>query len=293
MDKDFTWNQVQPDEGLIWGSEKQGEIEQIKSRIAELKAEREQLVAQLGDDYSDERIGAAMLRAGDNGAMYQNLRGLRNNREMAMLNNAKNGESAKPTQEDVDKLLETYYATAASINPESKDEQKQRAYKLLGVYESKLMELKAKNPDLNLRDFVGNTGNNVTGNSDGAPKGGELNKFKYWLYENGNLTDSEIDAEAKKLASENKDYAEEIQQAADAAKKRSQTAYQEYTGNIAMKRTLIDNLYTIYQTTSDIEQKKKLSTAIQNLGGSIKSDGELKKPSAMSKDKWLKSRGGN
>ena len=112
MDKEFTWNKVEPDESLNkvepdeslqWkqGGSIEQDIESIKARIGELKDEREQLVAQLNDEYSDEKLAAQMMRAGDEGAMYKFLRGQQDNMKIQAADKAKEG---KPTQEQFDKM---------------------------------------------------------------------------------------------------------------------------------------------------------------------------------------------
>lgn len=282
MDREFTWNRVEPNETAAYGKSRQAEIDGIKSRIEALKAEREQLVAQLGDEYSDERLGAQMLRAGDEGAMYKFLRG---QQDQMKLNDAENAKNSKPTQEQFDKILETLQATAASIeDPKLDPRVKQRYGLMLENYRSQLNEMLAKNPSISMRNYNprGDEGGDL-----GGTGGGELWQLENKLGWSGNgMTDAEIDAEAAKLKNNPNVSSTEVNKIVEDAKKRNETAYQKYKDEVATKNAMMKSIYDAYTRTNDGDTKAALEALLGDFLD--KRTSNFKKKTALSKDKWIK-----
>jgi hypothetical protein len=282
MDREFTWNRVEPNETPSYGKSRQAEVDEIKSKIEALKAERAQLVAQLGDEYSDERLGAQMLRAGDEGAMYKFLRG---QQDQMKLNAAENAKNSKPTQEEFDKLLETLQATAASIeDPKLDPRVKERYGLMLGNYRSRLNEMLAKNPSLSMRNY--NPQGDEGGNAGGVG-GGELWQLENKLGWSGSgMTDAEIDAEAAKLKNKPNVSSTEVNKIVEDAKKRNETAYQKYVGEVERKNAEMKKIYDAYAKTTSAETRSTLETL---LGDYLdRRTNNFKKKKALTKDKWVK-----
>ena len=278
MDRDFTWN-AKPDVDamLAKAGNPMNEVNSIRARIDELKAERAQLVAQLGDEYGDERLGAQMLRAGDEGAMYKFLRGQKDARELQLADKAKEG---MPTQADVDKLLETLYATEASITPDIKGDQLTKTNNLLNLYRNQLGAMQQKNPSLDFRGYQGVGANTPAGNG-----GGELSQFQYDLFSN-NWSDDEIDAKVKALAAQFPDYLEDIRKAGAEAKNRSDTAYKKYVAEVESKNNDKKAIYDAYTRTHDGDTQRTLEALLGDYLDPKTRNFKKKKPS--SKDNWLK-----
>lgn len=287
MDKEFTWNRVEPDESLQWkqGGSIEQDIESIKARIGELKAEREQLVAQLEDEYSDEKLAAQMMRAGDEGAMYKFLRGQQDNMK---IQEADKDKKDKPTQEQFDKLLETLQATEAAIADPNVAPQVRNKYALMiENYQSQLNDMITKNPDIALRNYspVQTSGGNV-GN---VGEGGDLYDLKNKLgWEGATMTDDEIDDLAKELKKNPNVPADEVAKITDEAKKRNQTRYDEYSKEIDRKNATLAQLYSRWQSIYDPTTKSVLEGLIKDLGGGFKSGGELVKIKKKDKKDWIK-----
>lgn len=282
MDREFTWNRVEPNETAAYGKTRQAEVDEIKSKIEALKAERAQLVAQLGDEYSDERLGAQMLRAGDEGAMYKFLRG---QQDQMKLNAAENAKNNKPTQEQFDKVLETLQATAASIEDPKLDPRVKEKYSLmLENYRSQLNEMLAKNPSLSLRNYNQQGGE---GGNAGGVGGGELWQLENKLGWSGSgMTDAEIDAEAAKLKNNPNVNSTEVNKIVEDAKKRNETAYQKYVGEVERKNTEMKKIYDAYAKTQSSETRSTLETL---LGDYLdRRTNNFKKKKALTKDKWVK-----
>lgn len=304
MDREFTWNRVEPNEKLVYSQSRQAEIDDIKSRILSLKLEREQLVAQLGDEYSDERLGAQMLRAGDEGAMYKFLRG---QQDQMKLNAADNANKNTPTQADVDKLLETLYATEASIGPETKGEQLTKANRLTNLYRAQLNAIAESNPGLDFRGYLGDT-NKAAGGTNGSvevakanrsetpPAGtsgwgqpGDLNYFNYRMVTDAaNMSDEEIDKLKKSAIDANPDYANEFEESAKKAKAANLSRYNEYKEEIDRKNALLTAIFNERREVNDQKTKDTLAKLIKLIGGGIDSKGNLRKIKAKGKDEFLK-----
>lgn len=282
MDREFTWNRVEPNETPSYGKSRQAEVDEIKSKIDALKAERAQLVAQLGDEYSDERLGAQMLRAGDEGAMYKFLRG---QQDQMKLNAAENAKNNKPTQEQFDKVLETLQATAASIeDPKLDPRVKERYGLMLENYRSQLNEMLAKNPSLSMRNY--NPQGDEGGNAGGVG-GGELWQLERLLgWKGRDMTDAEIDAEAAKLKNNPNVSSTEVNKIVEDAKKLNETAYQKYAGEIARKNTEMKKIYDAYVKLPSGDAR----SALENLLGDYldRRTNNFKKKTALTKDKWVK-----
>lgn len=286
MDKEFTWNKVEPDESLQWkqGGSIEQDIESIKARIEELKAEREQLVAQLEDEYSDEKLAAQMMRAGDEGAMYKFLRGQQDQMRIQAADKAKEG---KPTQEQFDKILETLQATEAAIADPNVAPQVRNKYALMiENYQSQLNDMITKNPDIALRNYspvqksAGNVGN--------VGEGGDLYDLKNKLgWEGATMTDDEIDDLAKELKKNPNVPADEVAKITDEAKKRNQTAYDNYAKEIDRRNAELDQLHAMWQK-ADPATKRQLEGLIKNLGGGFKAGGKLAKIKKKDKKDWVK-----
>lgn len=286
MDKEFTWNKVEPDESLQWkqGGSIEQDIESIKARIGELKAEREQLVAQLEDEYSDEKLAAQMMRAGDEGAMYKFLRGQQDNMR---IQEADKDKKDKPTQEQFDKLLETLQATEAAIADPNVAPQVRNKYALMiENYQSQLNDMITKNPDIALRNYspvqksVGNVGN--------VGEGGDLYDLKNKLgWEGATMTDDEIDDLAKELKKNPNVPGDEIAKITDEAKKRNQTAYDNYAKEIDRRNAELDQLHAMWQK-AEPSTKRQLEGLIKSLGGGFKAGGKLVKIKKKDKKDWVK-----
>lgn len=284
MDREFTWNRVEPNETPSYGNSRQAEIDGIKSKIESLKAERAQLVAQLGDEYSDERLGAQMLRAGDDGAMYKFLRG---QQDQMKLNAAENDKNSKPTQEDFDKLLETLYATEGAVEDEknAKPGLYNKYTQLASTYRARLNEMLAKNPSLSLRGYDPQGGTGKLGNSTNGVRGGDLYELRQSLGWNGStMTDAEIDAEVEKY--KGKVDVDELNKVADEAKKRNETAYDKYKKQIDADNARMKSIYDAYVKTKDTAT----ALALESLLGSYldPKTRNFKKKNYLSKDKWIK-----
>lgn len=304
MDREFTWNRVEPNEQLSYSQSRQAEIDEIKSRILSLKLEREQLVAQLGDEYSDERLGAQMLRAGDEGAMYKFLRG---QQDQMKLNAAENANKNKSTQADVDKLLETLYATEASIGPETKGEQLMKANRLTNLYRAQLNAMAKSNPDLNFRGYLdgntpaaGGTGGSVEvakvnrgetpdSGTSGWGQPGDLNYFNYRMVTDAaNMSDDEIDKLKKAAIDANPDYATDFEESAKKAKAANLSRYNEYKKDIDLKNSMLAEIFAERREVNDQKTKDRLANLIKRLGGGIDSKGNLRKIKVKDKDEFLK-----
>lgn len=283
MDREFTWNRVEPNETPSYGKSRQAEVDEIKSKIDALKSERAQLVAQLGDEYSDERLGAQMLRAGDEGAMYKFLRGQKDARELQL---AEKDKTMKPTQDQFDKVLETLQATAAAVEDPNLDPRVKSKYDLmLENYRSQLNEMLTKNPDLSMRNYDP-YGNGEEGNS-GSILGGDLYQLKQKLgWEGTKMTDKQIDAEAAKLKNNPNVSSTEVNKIVEDAKKRNETAYQKYVGEVELKNTEMKKIYDAYAKTTSGETRSTL----ENLLGDYldRRTNNFKKKKALTKDKWVK-----
>lgn len=283
MDREFTWNRVVPNETSSYGKSRQAEIDGIKTRIDALKAERAQLVAQLGDEYSDERLGAQMLRAGDEGAMYKFLRG---QQDQMKLNAAEKEKEGMPSQADFDKVLETMQATDASLADPKLDPNVKNKYELmLDLYRNQLNDMLVKNPKLSMRNYTpnGTTGSSVT--ADGVKKGGDLYELRQTLGWGGSrMTDAEIDAEVEKY--KGKVDVDELNKVADEAKKRNETAYGDYKKQIDADNTRMKAIYDAYLKTKDTATALALESL---LGGYMDpKTRNFKKKKYLSKDKWIK-----
>ena len=286
MDKEFTWNRVEPDESLQWkqGGSIDQDIESIKARIGELKAEREQLVAQLNDEYSDEKLAAQMMRAGDEGAMYKFLRGQQDQMRIQAADKAKEG---KPSQEQFDKLLETLQATEAAIADPNVAPQVRNKYALMiENYQSQLNDMITKNPDIALRNY--SPVQKSTGNVGNVGEGGDLYDLKNKLgWEGASMTDDEIDDAAKELKKNPNVPADEVAKITDEAKKRNQTAYDNYAKEIDRRNAELDQLHAMWQK-ADPGTKRQLEGLIKSLGGGFKAGGKLVKIKKKDKKDWVK-----
>lgn len=279
MDKDFSWN-ARPDVDAMLANagNPMNEVNSIRARIDALKAERARLVEQLGTEYGDEALGAQMMRAGDEGAMYKFLRG---QQDQLRMNAAEKANEGMPTQADVDKLLETLYATEASITPDIKGDQLTKTNNLLNLYRNQLGAMQQKNPSLDFRGYQGaGTGPNVPAGNGG----GELTQFQYDLFRN-NWNDDEIDAKVKALAAQFPDYLEDIRKAGDEAKKRSDTAYARYKKDIAEKNKMMKGWYDLYKD-ADPATRRKIETMLGRFINSKTKNFVEMKP--KSKNDWIK-----
>lgn len=274
MDRDFTWN-ISPNRDTAAG--------QIRDRIDELKAERAQLVAQLGDEYGDERLGAQMLRAGDEGDMYKFLRGQKDARELQL---AEKDKTMKPTQEQFDKVLETLQATAAAVEDPNLDPRVKSKYDLmLENYRSQLNEMLTKNPDLSMRNYDP-YGNGEEGNS-GSILGGDLYQLKQKLgWEGTKMTDKQIDALAAQLKNNPNVSADEVNKIVKEAKDRNETAYRKYVGEVERINAQMKSIYDAYTRTHDGDTQRTLEALLGDYLDPKTRNFKKKKPS--SKDNWLK-----
>lgn len=277
MDREFTWNK-----GAT--NSRQSEIDAIKSKIEALKAERAQLVAQLGTDFGDERLAAQMLRAGDEGAMYKFLRG---QQDQLKMNGIEKESSNKPTQEDFDKLLETLYATEGAVEDEqdSKPGMYNKYTQLASTYRARLNEMLAKNPALSLRGYDPQGGLGNTGSTQNGRRGGDLYELRQklgWL--GSGMTDAEIDAEVEQY--KGKIDVSELNKVADEAKKRNETAYQKYVEEVKLKNSEKKEIYDAY---AKIPSGEIRSTLEKLLGSYLdRRTNNFKEKKALTKDKWVK-----
>lgn len=271
---EFNWRPVEPNEKRLGG------IDAIKARIEELKAERAQLVKMYDSEEADNALGAQMLRAGDEGAMYKFLRGQRDTRAMA---EAQKDEAGKPTQERFDRALEALQATEAQMAGANVDPAQADKMKLLAENQrAQLDDMLAKNPSLSRRNYGAKTE---------TPKATQENlwSFKSELgYDGGTMTDAEIDAKAEALRKANPNVnGSEVAKLVDEAKKRNETAYRKYVEDIDRQNAILDSLFDTY---SVLDNNPKIATLIKSLGGRINKDGELVKLKKKKKDVWLKER---
>lgn len=273
MDKDFSWN-ARPDVDAMLANagNPMNEVNSIRARIDALKAERARLVEQLGTEYGDEALGAQMMRAGDEGAMYKFLRGQQDQLRMAQAEKASEG---MPTQADVDKTLETLYATEASLKDPTRPTEKEQ--KLLGVYKRQLDRMKKKNPNLDYGDTQ-----NLTPTGEA---GTELWQLEREFALNNNLTDEEIDEKVNEGIKSHPGYTEQYQKLAADAKKRSDTAYARYKKDIADKNALMKGLYGLYKD-ADPATKRSIETMLGKFINSKTKNFVEVKP--KSKNDWLK-----
>lgn len=274
MDREFTWNAVKPNEQLQYSEKRLGDIEAIRARIDELKAERAQLVATLGDQYSDERLGAQMLRAGDEGAMYKFLRAQKDTKDMQLAEKARAGI---PTQEQFDKTYELLLANqAAQADPKLATPQAQKYGEMNDMYMGQLDDMLARNPSLNRRNYGAAQAPAVSG--------GDYNKLQYDLIMNS-YDDDAIDAKVRAAIEANPDSAEEFRKLGEDAKKKSDTAYAEYTRAIAEKNAMMKSIYELYRD-ADAATKRGIA---KTLGTYIDTKtGNFKPVKAKSKKDWLK-----
>lgn len=276
MDKDFSWN-ARPDVDAMVANagNPMNEVNSIRARIDALKAERARLVEQLGTEYGDEALGAQMMRAGDEGAMYKFLRGQQDQLRMTALEKAKEG---MPTQADVDKTLETLYATEASLKDPTKPTEKEQ--KLLGVYKRQLDRYKEKNPNLDYGDTQ-----NLTPPGEA---GTELWQLEREFALNNNLTDEEIDEKVNEGIKSHPGYTEQYQKLGDDAKKRSDTAYAKYTADIDQKNAMLKQLYDAWGNANDSGSKRTLFNLFKAMGGSVNTKGNAVYLKKKSKKDWIK-----
>lgn len=277
MDREFTWNAVKPNEQLQYSEKRLGDIEAIRARIDELKAERAQLVATLGDQYSDERLGAQMLRAGDEGAMYKFLRAQKDTKDMQLADKARAG---MPTQEQFDKTYELLLANqAAQADPKLATPQAQKYGEMNDMYMGQLDDMLAKNPSLNRRNYGAAQAPAVSG--------GDYNKLQYDLIMNS-YDDDAIDAKVRAAIEANPDSAEEFRKLGEDAKKKSDTAYADYVRGIDEKNGLIKELYNAYVNSNDSGTRSTLFGLIKSVGGKIDSKGNAVYLTKKSKKEWIK-----
>lgn len=276
MDRDFSWN-ARPDvEAMVANAgNPMNKVKSIQNRIDALKAERAQLVEQLGTEYGDDALGAQMMRAGDDGAMYRFLRG---QNDQLRMNEAEKAKEGMPTQADVDKTLETLYATEASLKDPTRPTEKEQ--KLLGVYRRQLDRMKEKNPNLDYGDS-----STVTPPGE---SGTELWQLEREFALNNSLTDDEIDEKVNEGIKSHPGYTEQYQKLGADAKKRSDTAYAEYKADIDRKNGMIKELFNAYYNTTDSATKKVLSGLIKSAGGKIDGKGNAVYLKAKSKKDWVK-----
>lgn len=271
---EFNWRPVEPNEKRL------GDIDAIKARIEELKAERAQLVKMYDSEEADNALGAQMLRAGDEGAMYKFLRGQRDTRAMA---EAQKAEAGKPTQERFDRALEALQATEAQMAGANLDPAQAQKMELLAENQrAQLDDMLAKNPSLSRRNY-GAKSEPAKATPD------NLWSFKSELgYDGGTMTDAEIDAKAEALRKANPNVnGSEVAKLVDEAKKRNETAYQKYVKDVDRQNAVLVSLYKTYSKNRDPE----VAAIIKSLGGAINTKtGGLVKLKKKDKDVWLKER---
>ena len=272
---EFNWRPVEPNEKRL------GDIDAIKARIEELKAERAQLVKMYDSEEADNALGAQMLRAGDEGAMYKFLRGQRDTRAMA---EAQKANANMPTQKEFDRTLEALQATEAQMAGANVDPAQSQRMKLLADnLRAQLDDKLAKNPSLSRRNYGAKGNDNNTATAD------NLWSFKSELgYDGGNMTDAEIDAKAEALRKANPNVnGSEVARLVDEAKKRNETAYQKYVKDVDRQNAVLASLYKTYSKNRDPE----VAAIIKSLGGAINAKtGGLVKLKKKDKDVWLKER---
>lgn len=260
------------------------DADSIRARIEGLKAEKAQLMKQYDSEQADNALGAQMLRAGDDGAMYKFLRGQRDTRAMA---EAQKANANRPTQDQFDRTLEALQATEAQMAGANVDPAQAEKMKLLSENQrSQLEDMLAKNPSLSRRNYG-------TAPKNEEPPADNLWTFKSELgYDGGSMTDEEIDARAEALRKANPNVnGDDVAKLVEEAKKRNETAYQGYVQSIRRDNALIKTLYSLYQGAND-ETRKNLRNEIARLGGKVNSNGELsvkeRKPKA--KADWIKNK---
>ena len=272
---EFNWRPVEPNEKRL------GDIDAIKARIEELKAERAQLVKMYDSEEADNALGAQMLRAGDEGAMYKFLRGQRDARAMA---EAQKAEASKPTQERFDRALEALQATEAQMAGANLDPAQAQKMELLAENQrAQLDDMLARNPSLSRRNYGAKT-------EPAKATPDNLWSFKSELgYDGGSMTDAEIDAKAEALRKANPNVnGSEVTKLVDEAKKRNETAYQKYVKEVAKQNGLIKELFNAYYNTSDVSTKEVLSGLIKSAGGKIDRKGNAVYLKAKTKQDWIK-----
>lgn len=257
--------------------------DEIRARIEELKAERAQLVKQYDSEEADNALGAQMLRAGDEGAMYKFLRGQRDTRAMAEEQKA---NANRPTQEQFDRTLEALQATEAQMAGANVDPAQAEKMKLLSENQrAQLDDMLAKNPSLSRRNYGGAAPKQ---DISGAPAD-NLWRFKSDLgYDGGSMTDEEIDAKAEALRKANPNVnGSEVAKIVEDAKKRNESAYQKYVKDVDKQNAVLSELYKTYQKGG---RSPELARLIKTLGGGINSNGNLVKLKKKDKDTWVKER---
>lgn len=261
------------------------DAESIRARIEELKAEKAQLLRQYDSEEADNALGAQMLRAGDEGAMYKFLRGQRDTRAMVETQKA---NANMPTQDQFDRKLEALQATEAQMAGANVDPAQADNMKLLADNQrAQLDDMLAKNPSLSRRNYGAKGNDNQTATAD------NLWSFKSELgYDGGSMTDEEIDAKAEALRKANPNVnGSEVAKLVEDAKKRNETAYQQYVKGVQRDNALIKTFYSFYGGADDAT-RKSIRDEIARLGGKVDSRGELsvkgRKPKA--KDVWVKNR---
>ena len=257
------------------------DADSIRARIEELKAEKAQLLQQYDSEEADNALGAQMLRAGDDGAMYKFLRGQRDTRAMA---EAQKANANMPTQEEFDRTLEALQATEAQMAGANVDKAQSKRMELLADnLRAQLDDKLAKNPSLSRRNYGAKVNDNKTATAD------NLWSFKSELgYDGGSMTDEEIDAKAEALRKANPNVnGSEVAKLVEEAKKRNETAYQKYVKEVDKQNAVLSSLFKTYSKTRDPE----IATLIKSLGGGISSKtGNLIKLKKKDKDTWLKER---
>lgn len=258
------------------------DADSIRARIEELKAEKAQLLRQYDSEEADNALGAQMLRAGDDGAMYKFLRGQRDTRAMA---EAQKAGANMPTQDQFDRTLEALQATEAQMAGANVDPAQADKMKLLAENQrAQLDDMLAKNPSLSRRNYGAKVNDNKTATAD------NLWSFKSELgYDGGSMTDEEIDAKAEALRKANPNVnGSEVAKLVEEAKKRNETAYQKYVKEVAKQNGLIKELFNAYYNTSDVSTKEVLSGLIKSAGGKIDRKGNAVYLKAKSKQDWIK-----
>lgn len=257
------------------------DADSIRARIEELKAEKAQLLQKYDSEEADNALGAQMLRAGDDGAMYKFLRGQRDTRAMA---EAQKAGANMPTQEEFDRTLEALQATEAQMVGANVDPAQADKMKLLAENQrAQLDDMLAKNPSLSRRNYGAKVNDNKTDTAE------NLWSFKSELgYDGGSMTDEEIDAKADALRKANPNVnGSEVAKLVEEAKKRNETAYQKYVKEVDRQNSVLESLYKTYSKTRDPE----VAAIIKSLGGAISSKtGNLVKLKKKDKDVWLKER---
>lgn len=253
------------------------DADSIRARIEELKAEKAQLLQQYDSEEADNALGAQMLRAGDEGAMYKFLRGQQDQLRMNLADKVKEG---MPTQEQFDKTYELLLANqAAQGDIKLTNPQKQKYGEMNEMYMGQLDDMLAKNPSLNRRNYGATRSPEVSG--------GDYNKLQYDLIMNS-YDDDAIDEKVRAAIEANPDSAEEFRKLGEDAKKKSDTAYAEYTSGIDRDNKLIKEVYNAYVNVNDSDTRSTLFGLIKSLGGKIDSKGNAVYLTKKSKKEWIK-----